>query len=195
MSESLMMAGKRMSGLMGLCLLLLAVPFMGYAADTPAQGDLFPGETLVVPGEDARTYLGLKQDTGTFSIADIDAELVLVEIFSMYCPYCQKEAPEVNRLHDLIRDRGLGERIKIIGIAPGNSDYEVGVFRSKFSIEFPLCPDADFVWHKCVGEVGTPYFFVVENKDGGSRVLYSEVGGFGSAEEFLGKVLEMGNLH
>lgn len=186
---------KRALVFLALCL-MVGAPRAGHTNNTPAQGDLFPGQTLAVPeSSDARTYLGIGDKTGTFAVSDIDAEVVLVEIFSMYCPYCQKEAPEVNRLHALIQDRGLGERVKLIGIAPGNSDYEVNVFRTKFSVEFPLFPDADFVWHKCVGEVGTPYFFVLKNEDGKSRVLYSEVGGFGSAEEFLEKVVEMGNLH
>ena len=183
---------KRVLVFLALCL-MVAAPFAGYANNTPVQGDLFPGQTLDVPeSSGARSYLGLGEKSGTFAVSDIDAELVLVEIFSMYCPYCQKEATEVNRL---IEERGLGERVKLIGIAPGNSDYEVNVFRSKFSVEFPLFPDADFVWHKCVGEVGTPYFFVLKNEDGKSRVLYSEVGGFGNAEAFLEKVVEMGNLH
>jgi peroxiredoxin len=187
---------KRIVVFLALFCLAVTAAHAGDPARTPGQGDFFPDQSLPVPEDaGAREYLGLEQGGDTFAVSDIDAELVLVEIFSMYCPYCQKEAPEVNRLLELIRDRGLGDRVKILGIAPGNSDYEVSVFRSKFSIAFPLFPDPDFVWHKRVGEVGTPYFFLVRNEEGKSRVLYSEVGGFGSAETFLERILEMGSLH
>jgi protein-disulfide isomerase len=54
--------------------------------------EVFSEITLPVPekaGE--REYLGL---TGTSrSDISIKADLVILEIFSMYCPYCQKEAP------------------------------------------------------------------------------------------------------
>jgi len=178
-----------------LCFVVM-LSLTGYAGETPKQGDFFPDQTLrVLEGDGARAYLGLEAGVESFAVSDIDADLVLVEIFSMYCPYCQKEAPEVNRLLALIREQGLGDRVKILGIAPGNSDYEVSVFRSKFSIEFPLFSDPDFLWHKRLGEVGTPYFFLLNNREGASRVLYSEVGSFGTAEEFLKKILVMGDLH
>src|SRR5690606_15376258 len=89
----------------------------------------------------ARAYLGL-QDAKTFSIGDIQTRILLIEVFSMYCPHCQREAPAVNTLYQQIIDRGdLADRIKIIGIGVGNSSFEVGVFQKTYNVPFPLFPD------------------------------------------------------
>jgi protein-disulfide isomerase len=51
---------------------------------------------LLVPENPAeKTYLGLTK-SGEFSVRDIDADVVIIEVFSMYCPICQGEAPKVN---------------------------------------------------------------------------------------------------
>ncbi|HBD07231.1 MAG TPA: redoxin [Syntrophobacteraceae bacterium] len=141
------------------------------------------------PGE--RAYLGLK--TGdSFKIPQIAADLVIVEIFSMYCPYCQKEAPRVNELYDLIsKQSNLRRRIKMIGIGAGNSVFEVKVFQDQYQVPFPLLPDGDFKLHKLVGEVRTPYFIALETRsDGWHRVLYSRVGGIDDPQKFLDYLLK-----
>ena len=106
----------------------------------PRPGDRLFDLTLPVPGERAdRNYLGLSGWGKTFRMADIKANLVLIEILSMYCPFCQKEAPVVNRLHEAIeKDPATGGKIKIIGVGAGNSSYEVEVFRKNMAFPSPF---------------------------------------------------------
>jgi peroxiredoxin len=154
---------------------------------TPTKGDLFPAISLNVPEkESAREYLGLT-GKGSFGISQIKADLVMIEIFSMYCPYCQKEAPLVNDLYRIISEEpDLKDKIKIIGIGAGNTPFEVNVFRNKYDIRFPLFSDESFVIHKAVGEVRTPYFFVLKTgADGSDRVIYSKVGTIHDPKQFL----------
>ena len=124
----------------------------------PKPGDKLFDFTLPVPADRAdRTYLGLSGWGKTFKMADIKANLVLIEILSMYCPFCQKEAPLVNQLYEAIeKDPALKGRIKIIGIGAGNSAYEVEVFRKRYNVPFPVFPDADYDIHKKCGEVTHP---------------------------------------
>ena len=69
----------------------------------PSEGDLLPDIVLTVPQIlDQQKYLGLSSET-TFTIPQIKASVVIVEIFSMYCPYCQAEAPALNELYDKIQ--------------------------------------------------------------------------------------------
>lgn len=93
----------------------------------------------------------------------------------MYCPYCQKEAPIVNELYQIINNRqDIKDKIKIIGIGAGNTPFEVEVFRNQYNIPFPLFPDESFSIHKAVGDVRTPYFFVFKiNPDGSQDYLFS----------------------
>jgi thiol-disulfide isomerase/thioredoxin len=100
-------------------------------------------------------------------VADIKANLVLIEILSMYCPFCQKEAPVVNQLYEAIeKDPAAKGKIKIIGIGAGNSVYEVDVFRKRYNVPFPVFPDPEYDIHKKCGEVRTPFFSPSAQPDG-----------------------------
>ena len=103
-----------------------------------------------------QNYLGLKNKK-SFSISHIQAKLILVEVLSLYCPVCHKQAPIANKIYKYIQQNPeLSKDIKVIGIAAGNNQREVGVFRETFRIPFPLFPDPDFVVHKKLGEPRTP---------------------------------------
>lgn len=162
------------------------------AADCPQAGQAMPDLQLSMP-EDAvqRSYLGLAAGP-SFRLSDLTAEIVVIEIFSMYCPYCQREAPNVNRFHELVtKDSKAAERIRILGIGVSNSSYEVKVFQNQYAIKFPLIPDPDLTVHDQVGSVRTPHFFVLKRTpDGVQQVLYSESGGFGRPDAFLQLILE-----
>jgi len=162
----------------------------------PEKGEVLPVINLPVPknGEE-RNYLGLSGD-GLFEIPEIKARAVIVELFSMYCPFCQKDAPIVNELYRLIEnDPTLKKKIKLIGIGVGNSAYEVEVFKKTYDIPFPLFPDKDFVIHKVCGEVRTPYYMVVKiNEDGTHQIIHAQLGDFPGAEPFLELVLKASEL-
>lgn len=164
----------------------------GLASDSvPQSGDRFPD--LVIPApeliEEAR-YLGLDGKV-PFRASQLRAEVVVFEVFSMYCPYCQKEAPAVNELYNIIQKRNLGDKVKIVGLGAGNSSFEVNAFRRLYTIAFPLIPDADFTLHRALGEVRTPYFIVVRiDKKGPPRVIYSQVGTIGDPAVFLDTILQ-----
>ncbi|MFA7166249.1 MAG: TlpA disulfide reductase family protein [Desulfoplanes sp.] len=154
-------------------------------------GETFPDRVLQRPAEQGLAdYLGIASGNNDFSVKDIRAELVLVEFFSMYCPHCQHEAPLVNNLYAMIQDNKLNQKIKMVGIGIGNSAYEVGIFQEKFTIPFPLFADENFIWHKQVGEVGTPYFVLVRNDTGTSTVVLTHLGRIESAASFFKKIKE-----
>jgi thiol-disulfide isomerase/thioredoxin len=94
---------------------LLVSPVSANAAPLQPGGPL-PDFKLPIPEHSAdREYLGLTT-SGPFTIAQIKAQVVIIEILSMYCPYCQREAPEVNRLYEIIENNAdLKSRIKLIG--------------------------------------------------------------------------------
>jgi peroxiredoxin len=162
----------------------------------PAQGAQLPKVDLPVPNDPAeRLYLGLN-GKGSFQIPEIKAKVVIIEIFSMYCPYCQREAPEVNKLYQAIEgDHDLRGKIKLIGIGAGNSQFEVGVFREKYKVPFPLFQDENFSVHKRFGETRTPYFIAIQiNEDGSHKVIYSKLGGTQGAEQFLKLITQLSGL-
>jgi len=138
-----------------------------------------------------KQYLGLSSDKD-FSLGQIKAQVAIIEIFSMYCPICQRGAEGVNALFRLIQSKpALKDKIKLMGIGVGNSIFEVDFFREKYSIEFPLFSDSNFLIHKKIGEVRTPHFFGLALQGNGDvKVFYSKTGEFSSPESFLQTILK-----
>lgn len=180
-----------------------ALVFMGCAAlsfaatGPPLTGEPFPDLKFPVPKESRHLkYLGLGPKAGPrFNLGQVRAKVVILEVFSMYCPYCQNEAPGVNTLYRQIAERGLDGKVKIIGLGAGNSPFEVDIFRKKYGIEFPLLSDDDLQLHTALGQVRTPYFIVVSlGSDGKQQVVYSKVGSIGDPGRFLDSILDAAGL-
>ena len=192
------MKRKAACRLVVIMLLFAGVSSLTAASSPPVVGGTLPDITLAAPKDSVgKNYLDLGFfGFGTFKIPDIKAKVVIIEIFSMYCPYCQREAPNVNQLYAKIeQNAALKGKIKIIGIGAGNTSYEVGTFKNKYNVPFPLFADADYVIHKMVGEVRTPYFIGVKiNPDGTNRVIYSKLGAIGSVDDFLSTLIKLSEL-
>ena len=147
---------------------------------------------LPVPEEThQQAYLGV-QGQDRFTLGQISGQVVIIEIFSMYCPICQREAADVNALFERIRqDPQLRRRVKLLGIGAGNSAFEVAFFKKKYDIKFPLFPDGDFRLHKQIGEVNTPHFFglrLLENEK--TDLFFSRSGEIKDVEKFLQILLQ-----
>lgn len=184
------------------CCFAIMVTFLGVASSTraasfpPAVGGTLPDITLPAPTNSAdKSYLGLS-GFGSFKIPQITAKVVIIEIFNMYCPHCQREAPNVNELYAKIEQNpALRGAVKVIGIGAGNTPFEVGIFSKKYNVPFPLFADEKFVIHGLVGEVRTPYFIGVKiNPDGTNRVIYSKLGALGGVDDFLSTLIKLSEL-
>jgi len=176
---------------------VLAVPVGQATSEVISPHNPLPFFELSTPQDPARlAYLGVDAKKTKFSVGDIDADVVIIEIFSMYCPFCQLEAPKVNTLFNRIaEDKALAGRVKLIGIGAGNSDYEVDYFRKSYHIDFPLFSDGDFTIHKAFGEVRTPFFAGVKRgADGQPIVFFTHLGVFESVEGFLAEIIKASGI-
>jgi peroxiredoxin len=185
---------KKISCLAIVILFLLLAGVTVAAVNTPPQvGSPLPEIELSLPDNSAHLqYLGLRSSGKTFRVGQIKAQIVILQIYSMYCPYCQAEAPNVNRLYGLIESNpALKDKMKIIGIGAGNTPFEVGTYKRKYAVAFPLIPDEDFKIHKIMGEVRTPYFIAVKISAGGrTEVIYSRLGALENLDLFLAQLMK-----
>ena len=174
--------------------LIITLP-VSAATQPPATGSVLPEIKLTVPANnDYKNYLGLSPGD-FFKIPQIKANVVIIEIMNMYCPHCQASALKVNELYRIIENNpALKDKIKLIGIAVGNSTYETEVFRERYNVPFPLFADGDFAIHQIVGEVRTPYFIGIKIDDGVPKVFYSKVSGFEKADQFLELIRQLSGL-
>ena len=174
-----------------LLLLGLLNPWTTWCESTKNLKKMDLGFSLPAPEDASQAkYLGL--DTDPFLLNQVKAKILIIEIFSMYCPICQREAADVNTLFDLIQNNPkLKDQVKLMGIGAGNSAYEVAFFKENYQIKFPLFSDTKFTIHKRIGEVGTPYFIglIPDKKQNIEKqnieIFYSQSGEIADPKEFL----------
>lgn len=138
-----------------------------------------------------RAYLGLTRP-GPFTLKDIQARYVLLEIFSDSCPHCILAAPEVNRLFRLIernpRLRAAGRLpvLKMLGVGFYGKPGAMEVWRIKHDVLFPLIPDPQAQVGKALDIPGTPTYVVLDRQ---GRVVFVQAGELGSPANFLHRIL------
>lgn len=162
-------------------------------AQTQQTVEPLPDITLTIPeNADHITYLGLTGKAGEpFKLTDINADVLMIELFSMYCPYCQKAAPVVNELYELMEKRsGPDMKLVIIGIGANNTDLEVKTFQEGFDIKFPMFSDPDMSIYKILAGQGTPTFIACKSDGENNRqIFFRKSGGFRNAQLFLNNLL------
>ncbi len=135
-------------------------------------------------------YLGLSDSVSLFRFSDVKTEFLLVNVFNLYCGPCQRDAPDLNEMYEKIAVLGLEGRIKFLGLAAGNSVRETEFWRAQFNVPFPLIADQDYVMHKGLGDVSTPYFFLVRVAGPGQlETLFSREGAFDNKDAFFAEIL------
>jgi peroxiredoxin len=171
----------------GLFILCCFVPAFG--AKPISSGMDLPQFMLSAPdAEDARKYLGLK-NAKPFALSQVPAKLIILDIFYVLCLECQKQAPDINKIYELMQqDPELEKNIRIIGIGIRSSREKLRAFKTSFRVKFPLIPDEDNTVYSKVGEPPIPFLILVNDK---GRVLLSHQGPFKNVEEFFGQIKKL----
>ncbi|MGA9477128.1 MAG: TlpA disulfide reductase family protein [Desulfobacterales bacterium] len=157
----------------------------------PSAGDVLPDIKLPVP-KDGRLqeYLGVS-GAGLFSVNQIKADIVIIKLFSVYCPLCHKDAPKMNQLYAKIESSAeLKGRLKLIAIGAGNSIQQVAQFKEEYGLKFPVFADGDGSIHRQLGSVKFPYYMGVK-LDGGhtARIFYARLGQIQDTDTVLQSIL------
>lgn len=184
---------KRFFGFVAIAALVLGITAAGYAAERDSiikAGEDFPKvEFSADLDAKAKKYLGLDVSAKTFTIDQVDADVVVLEFFGLYCLHCRAEAPKVGKLYKMVQDEGLGDKIKFLGIGVKNSAFEVAAFRKQLKVLFPGVPDPKMANTKAVGVYATPTFIVVK-KSSPSKVFVTKVGDVGPLDVFIKELKE-----
>jgi len=157
----------------------------------PSAGDVLPDIELPVPQDERlQRYLGVS-GSGLFSVDQIKADIVIIKLFSVYCPLCHKDAPKMNQLYAKIESSPeLKRRLKLIAIGAGNSVQQVAQFKKEYGLTFPVFADGDSSIHRQLGSVKFPYYMGVK-LDGGhnARIFYARLGQIQNTDTFLQSIL------
>lgn len=122
----------------------------------PHPGTVLPEFTVAAPVNPAyRLYLNLDKEK-TFQPGKMNVELLLIEVFNVYCAACNYMAPYMSDLHAKIeKDDALRGKVKMMGIGAGNDIWDIDEYSDKYS--FPIVPDDDYDFHNLVGQPPTPF--------------------------------------
>ena len=175
-----------------LALTACATPKLSDDKNKPASaGDVLPVIELPVP-QDGRLqeYLGVS-GAGLFSVNQIKADIVIIKLFSVYCPLCHKDAPKMNQLYAKIESNAeLKGRLKLIAIGAANSIQQVAQFREEYDLKFPVFADGDASIHRQLGSVKFPYYMAVKLDSGhNARIFYARLGQIEDTDPFLKLIL------
>ncbi len=150
------------------------------------------------PSSDAdAAYLGLEESKNAFRMDQIKAGVLVVEVFDMYCRFCQGMAPKVDEVYELNLHSGFATEVKMIGIGRMNTALEVATFKEKYKVKFPLFPDNDLSITKALQaqDEGTPHFIVIRMAPGDRvEVVHTFTGAFEDPKAFYDVVLERSGL-
>ena len=171
------------------------IPWVDYRRALRA-GDILP-DFPVYPAKDAfqRKYLGLPSDQKVVPVADAQADLLVMELLNIYCFTCQSQALAFNRVFDLIeRKPELKERIKIVGLAVGNTDEEADEFRKEYGLKFPVIADVDRHAPQLLGPDLLPPFSLYIRRDGAGKlttVMATQVGVVEDSQILFDRLIEL----
>ena len=146
-------------------------------------GKPLPPIQLPLPDDPAqRAYLGVPEN-GFFKIAQIQAEFVILEIMSVFCPKRKKNAPKINQLHQVIsKDPELEAGIRLIAVAMGNSRAQASAYARQYQVAFPVLPVAEAEIADKLGGVQTPTLLIVGPE---SEVVYLHEGAVDDIDALL----------
>ena len=156
---------------------------------TMDKGSLLPVFTFQnTLSKEEKMYLGLSLKN-KFSLKDIQGNLLIIEVFSTYCMSCPKNIPVLNEVYSAIEnDPGLKGKVKIAGIAVGNTENEKQSYKKEYRIQYPVITDYHFKFHKIIGNPRVPYtIFVKRNPKGKNAIVfYTHQGILDSSKRIIG---------
>ena len=155
-----------------ICCLLTCFPIMAKAEDAQPEDNSFGGVDLSELPEESKQYLGLTDDTEQF-LANVDADLIVLEFMNIHCRNCQVQAHIFNKLYRAIEDEPtLRSRAKIVSIAAGNTRDEVEQFKKSLKAIFPILIDQEFaVYERLAGSIKAPYTLMLRRNEAGKFII------------------------
>lgn len=167
--------------ILGCCVALSLLLFAATAGAQPKVGDKVGDLKFNKPLSEAdQKYLGLAK-MGPFTLKDVKADYIMVDVFSVTCPHCIKQAPHLNKLYNLVSQNAkLKDKLKFIAAGAKNNDMQMKMWKATQKVPFPLIADMDAKVFNALKLPGTPVSVIVDKQ---GKVYWVHVGAFENAEE------------
>ncbi|HYC49839.1 MAG TPA: TlpA disulfide reductase family protein [Gemmatimonadaceae bacterium] len=152
-----------------------------FACAAPPDGD----SSSVEIGKQAPAYSAQSLAGDSVSLAAARGKVVLLNVWATWCHPCRDEIPELQRLHEQYRARGL-ELIGVSVDAAGN-DESIRAFAQEFRMTYPIWRDPDDHISTRFLIYGVPATFLVD-RDGVLR--WRRMGPIAAGDTSLANIIE-----
>jgi peroxiredoxin len=140
--------------LSGLALTLtLLLPACGEGGAMPSR------DALPVPGNPAPAWEGTTLSGSPLSLADLEGEVVVLNVWATWCAPCIREMPALEALHRRYRDQGL--RVVGVSVDRGSAREAVRSFVEELDITFTIALDPDQTVMNRFRTLGVPETFLI----------------------------------
>ncbi len=150
-------------------------------------GDLFPdGRLAVLEADFDIPYLGLAPGTRVFSLSDVRADYLLLELYNELCRQCMEALAGLSRAMAGRRAEGPTTGLKVIGLGAGSTRRAVSGLRREKQFAFPLFADSRRRVFDQLGRPVLPMLYLTTFESGGAlRIVDSRRGRVDGLEAYL----------
>lgn len=115
-----------------------------------------PNEVAAV-GKAAPSFPVHSIDGRTESLADFRGHIVVMNLWATWCPPCRSEMPDLERLYETYRSRGL----VVVGINQGESAQRAAAFAKSLRIHYPILLDDQQQYGRTYIAIGLPTTVII----------------------------------
>jgi len=120
----------------------------------------FAAPAPVDVGRPAPSYHAVSVKGDSVSLEELRGKPVLLNVWATWCHPCRDEIPELQRIYERYRERGL----KLVGVsvdAAGHDDA-IGAFARRYGMTYPVWRDPDETVSATFLVVGVPATFLID---------------------------------
>ena len=116
----------------------------------------------VSAGDPAPAFAAATLDGDTLSLAALQGEAVLLNIWATWCLPCREEMPGLQQLHEEYNDQGL--RVVGVSIDSRGAGRDVRDFLSSYGISFTILHDPEEQVTRAFRTTGVPETFLIDRE-------------------------------
>ncbi|NIP78271.1 MAG: redoxin family protein [Gemmatimonadetes bacterium] len=161
-----------------------AIALVVAAGAATACGDPDPAPGTV-ESERAPALSAVTLEGDSVRLADLQGEVVLLNVWATWCVPCRKEVPELQALHEAHGARGL----HVIGITVDNrgAEDQVRRFIEEFGMTYDIWWDPDQSVIQKLGAIGVPLTVLIDRE---GRIAWRHLGAFEQGDPELLEAVE-----
>ena len=119
------------------------------------------------------------------SPADLEGQVVMLNVWATWCPPCQHEMPVLEAYHQAHKDDGF----VLVGVNWDDSQKEIESFIEEYALSFPIWMDTDHDARRVLNKPPMPCSYIID-RDGNLRLRWIGEVDLEALETYITPLLE-----